>query len=86
MKQLEWFVPVVCAAGGTVREAADHILAMKVLRKIRGRYEFPTRTIESLRDDLPKFWASLPRTDNEPEAPGRSIELLDDELHRRGGV
>ncbi|MEU6431140.1 AAA family ATPase [Microbispora sp. NPDC046973] len=82
--QLSRFVPVLIDAGGTVREAADHVLAMKVLRKIRGRYELRSDTIRALRDDLPKFWAELPAAEGDPDRPIRAIELLDDELHHRG--
>ncbi|WP_440104685.1 AAA family ATPase [Streptosporangium sp. H16] len=84
VKQLSWFVPVVVDAGGTVREAADHALAMKVLRKVRGRYEFRSDTIRALRDDLPKFWAELPAAEGDPDRPIRAVELLNDELHHRG--
>lgn len=85
-KHLDQFVPVVCAAGGTVREAADHVLAMKVLRKIRGRYELRADSIEAFRDELPKYWAVLTSAGTaDQELPDRSIRLLDDELHRRGG-
>jgi len=86
MKQLDRFVPAVCAAGGTIREAADHMLAMKVLRKIRGRYEFRIDVIESFRDDLPKYWSELPGGGGTDLAePVRSLRLLGDELHGRGG-
>jgi hypothetical protein len=82
LEHLKSFVPAMCAAGGSVREAADHVVAMKVLRKIRGHYQFPSTAIDALRDDLPKIWEALPGTGE----PVRSIELLEDELHRRGGA
>lgn len=85
-EQLSRFVPVLIDAGGTVREAADHVLAMKVLRKVRGRYELRSDTIRALRDDLPKFWAELPAAEGDSDRPIRAIELLDDELHHRGEV
>lgn len=80
--QLDDFVSTFVAAGGTVGEAADHVLAMKVLRKVRGRYEFRRDKIAALRDKLPDFWVGL--GDCGLDFPERSIQLLDDELHERG--
>lgn len=39
MKQIETFVPVFFAAGGTKEEALDQMFAVKVLRKLEGAYE-----------------------------------------------
>ena len=39
MKQIETFVPVFVAAGGTKEEALDQMFAVKVLRKLEGAYE-----------------------------------------------
>jgi hypothetical protein len=80
VKYLEAFVPVVCAAGGNEGQAADHALATRVLRKLRGRFEIPVRLIEGLREDLPRFWEPF------GVAPSRSLERLDEEIHHRGGV
>ena len=55
---------------------------MKVLRKVRGRYEFRRDKIAALRDKLPDFWVGL--GDCGLDFPERSIQLLDDELHERG--
>ncbi|MGI5232547.1 hypothetical protein [Actinoallomurus sp. CA-142502] len=77
---LEAFVPVVLAAGGTVGDAADHALATRVLRKLRGRFEIPVPLIEGLREDLPRLWEPF------KTAPHRSLERLDEEIHLRGGV
>jgi AAA domain (dynein-related subfamily) len=82
LKQLGDFVPAFVAAGGAVGEAADHVLAMKVLRKIRGRYEFRRDKIAAFRDELPNFWRGL--GDCGLDRPERSIQLLNDELHERG--
>ncbi|MFN7357387.1 MAG: McrB family protein, partial [Pseudanabaena sp.] len=40
-RQVDSFVPVVVAAGGTVGEATDHIFATKILRKLRDRHDTP---------------------------------------------
>ncbi|MCP4697592.1 MAG: hypothetical protein GY862_12190, partial [Gammaproteobacteria bacterium] len=37
-RQMKHYVPVVIAAGGSLGEAADHILASKLLRKLKDRY------------------------------------------------
>lgn len=79
------FVPVVCAAGGSVGEALDHLLATKVLRKLRGRYDVRTDGLERVHDILAKEWV-------EPNAVGdsgamRSLELVSAELRaKRNGV
>ena len=39
MKQIETFVPVFVAAGGTKEEALDMMFATKILRKLEGAYE-----------------------------------------------
>ncbi|MFZ0042797.1 MAG: AAA family ATPase, partial [Solirubrobacteraceae bacterium] len=82
LNQLDDFVSTFVAAGGTVGEAADHALAVKVLRKVRGRYEFRRDKIAALRDELPDFWLGL--GDCGLDFPERSIQLLEDELHERG--
>jgi hypothetical protein len=80
MRYLEAFVPVVCAAGGSEGQAADHALATRVLRKLRGRFEIPVRQIEGLRKDLPRLWEPF------GTVPSKSLERLDEEIHHRGGV
>jgi hypothetical protein len=82
VNQLDRFVPMMVAAGGTIGEAADHILAMKVLRKIRGRYEFRRDKIVAFHDELPELWRTL--GDCGLDLPIRSLQLLEDELHERG--
>ena len=42
------FVPVVVAAGGTVGEAVDHILATKLLRKVRDRHDTRPEDLDAL--------------------------------------
>lgn len=39
MKQIETFVPVFVAAGGTKEQALDQMFAVKILRKLEGAYE-----------------------------------------------
>lgn len=80
MRYLEAFVPVVCAAGGDKGQAADHALATRVLRKLRGRFEIRISLIEGLREDLPRLWEPF------GTVPSKSLERLDEEIHHRGGV
>ena len=79
-RQMTRYVPVVIAAGGTVGEATDHILATKLLRKIRDRHDNQPADITALRDDILNAWQTL---DNKAE-PVQSRALLRDELHRLG--
>ena len=79
-RQMSFFVPVVRAAGGSRGEATDHILATKLLRKIRDRHDNRPEHIKALRDCIKTEWHRL---DTEAE-PTRSLELLRRELSRFG--
>ena len=60
-RQMEDYVPVVIAAGGSIGEATDHILATKILRKIRDRYENEDRKDElrKLKHKIEDSWSGL---------------------------
>ncbi|WP_375768963.1 hypothetical protein NR798_46040 [Archangium gephyra] len=47
-RQIADFVPVVLASEGTELEAADHLFATKLLRKIRGRHETQQEDLDAL--------------------------------------
>jgi hypothetical protein len=79
-RQLGNFVPVYVAAGGSVSDAADHLLATKILRKLRGRYEIRFDLLRQLRRDLPGLWEQLDNAGH----PRKSLHLLDEEIHKRG--
>ena len=79
-RQMGFYVPVVVAAGGTVGEATDHILATKLLRKIRDRHDNRPENIIALRERIQTGWGLL---DGKHE-PRRSLNLLQQELHRLG--
>jgi hypothetical protein len=79
-RQIGLYVPVVVAAGGTLGEATDHILATKLLRKIRDRHDNRPDDIIALRDRIRSGWN---RFDKKHELR-RSLNLLQQELHRLG--
>lgn len=79
-RQMLSFVPVVLAAGGTMTEAVDHILATKLLRKIRDRHDTRPEDLEALRATIEESW---PRLGSEGE-PKKSISIVRAELRRLG--
>ena len=79
-RQMNRYVPVVIAAGGSVGEAMDHILATKILRKIRDRHDNRPEDIINLRDQIQAGWEKL----DGKGSPDLSLSLLKDELHRLG--
>lgn len=79
-RQMYRYVPVVVAAGGTVGEATDHMLAMRLLRKLKNRHDNRPEHIEKLKQRIKESWPAL---DKQTE-PTRSTELLDSELRRLG--
>lgn len=74
-KQLAKFLPIVIASGGSREEALDHIIASKVFRTLRNRYDIRKEQYVTLRD---KFVEIFPG-----EAPN-SIAILNTELNRLG--
>ena len=79
-QQIRRYVPVVVAAGGTVGEAADHMLAMRLLRKLKNRHDNRPEHLEALRRQIEESWTGL---DKKGE-PTKSFQLLDSELRRLG--
>ncbi|MDF1552526.1 MAG: AAA family ATPase [Deferrisomatales bacterium] len=79
-RQMSFYVPVVVAAEGTLGEATDHILATKLLRKIRDRHDNRPEDIIALRERIQTGWSLL---DKKGE-PLRSLALLRQELQRLG--
>ena len=77
-RQMQRYVPVVIAAGGTEGEAGDHLLAMRLLRKIKDRHSNRPEHLEALKDAIEKSWFDK-RTQ-----PTKSIRLLKKELARLG--
>lgn len=77
-RQIERYVPVVIAAGGTVGEAADHILATRLLRKLKNRHNNRPEHLEDLKQTIVGCWEELEKH----APPAKSIPLLDAELQR----
>lgn len=80
-RQMFDFVPVVMAAGGTVGEAVDHILATKLLRKVRDRHDTRPEDLSALSDRITEAWPKLDKT----AGTLRSSSIVRDELRRLGG-
>ena len=74
------YVPVVVAAGGTAGEATDHMLAMRLLRKLENRHDNRPERVEALKQRVRESWLEL----DEQWGPTKSIALLDSELRRLG--
>ncbi|MFP4692977.1 MAG: hypothetical protein ACLFM2_03835 [Halothece sp.] len=76
--QMERFIPVVIAAGGSLGEALDHILATKILRKVRDRYDIPVNDFRELKAILNNEWSEIDSTTK----PTVSLHLINTEIHR----
>jgi hypothetical protein len=71
---------VVVAAGGSVGEATDHLLAMRLLRKLKNRHDNRPEHLDALRQQIEGAWRDL-----DPKSrPQRSTEILLSELRRLG--
>ena len=79
-RQMRRYVPVVVAAGGTAGEATDHMLAMRLLRKLENRHDNRPERVEALKQRVRESWLEL----DEQWGPTKSIALLDSELRRLG--
>jgi hypothetical protein len=78
-RQVRSFVPVLVACGGSAREAADHIVATKILRKLRGHYEVRVEDLRRLESELPAMLEGL----DGDGPPAKTLRVLELELRRR---
>lgn len=78
-RQVQQFVPVIRACGGTVSEAADHIVSTKIIRTIRHRHDNRADYLEQLADLIESRWSRVAK-DGRPE---RSLARLNEELADR---
>lgn len=81
--QIEVFLPVVMACGGTWAEATDDILSMKVLRKIRNRYEIQHSDIDHLLDCLDEAWKKSGEKDGLEKGLPKSYRLVKSEQGKK---
>lgn len=72
------FVPVDIAAGGSLGEALDHIVATKVLQKIKGRHSIRPEALEELSEHLSNSWI------DPVYGPDRSQRVIQDQLSELG--
>ncbi len=82
-RQAELYIPVILAAGGTMAEAIDHLLATKVLRKLRNRHDIRPEYLKELQVAL------VDETGKSRVVKGelsRSVDLVSEELRRLGMV
>jgi hypothetical protein len=77
-RQARAFVPVVIAAGGSPGEALDHLVAMRILRKIRDRHATRVDDIDALRAVFDKPWSAF----SKKYPATRCIDLLNAETKR----
>lgn len=78
--QMSKFVPVVIECGGSIGEATDHILATKLLRKIRNRHDNTVEDVTELREVVRTAWQDHDKT----AGPVKSMAILEEELRRLG--
>lgn len=80
-RQIDSFVPVIIEAGGNPGEAADHIIATKLLRKLSGRFDLSASQLRDFQGQLKKAWARF----DEGNPPEKCEELLNKEIKRLSG-
>jgi hypothetical protein len=78
-EQARSYTAVVRGAGGDLEEATDHVLATKLLRKVRGRYQIRRDHLSSAEEVIRRCWQQA-KLRGEPEA---SLALLVDEQRKR---
>lgn len=78
-EQARTYTAVVCGAGGRIEEAADHVLATKLLRKVRGQYQIRRDHLSSAEEVIRRSWKQADLI-GEPEA---CFSLLADEQRKR---
>jgi len=76
-RQMCHYIPVVLAAGGSLTEATDHILATKILRKIRDRHDTQPADLKELQNAIKDYWSEL-----DANEPVKSLKILELELQR----
>lgn len=78
--QLKRYLPVIVEAGGSTTEAMDHLLATKILRKLKDRHDVRAAVLEKLRQQILEGWL-----EKLPMKPERSLAVLDEEIRKKKG-
>lgn len=86
-RQVQDYLPVVKASGGSAGEAIDHVIATKLIRKIRGRHD---NRPEHVRELLDQVRSGLTGVDSQwfrstDPSEIRSVTMLTDEYEKLGG-
>lgn len=81
--QLRNYIPVLVASGGNLSEGLDSILAQKLLRKLKGRFDLSADEMVKLKTRITSVW----ETDSQLSTgiPEQSVGLIETELRRLGG-
>ena len=80
-RQMESFIPVVVASGGSLGEAVDHLVATKLLRKLRGRFDIGANQLKEFQEHMIKSWDALEKN----QLPEKCCDLLERETKRLSG-
>jgi hypothetical protein len=80
--QIRRYVPVLVACGGSVSEGLDTILAHKLLRKVKGRFDISADELSKLKSRIASVWSEHPGLKS--ARPDRSNDLITAELRRLG--
>lgn len=76
-KQIKLFIPVFSALGGNEANALDYLIASKILRSIKGRYDLQETTLNEMKDELENNFKNKFGGDAK-----KSLEIIDKELNR----
>jgi len=76
-KQIKLFTPVFEALEGDIANALDHIIASKILRSIKGRYDLQETILKEMKDELENGF----NTNFKGEAK-KSLKIVNAELSR----
>lgn len=80
--QMERYIPVLIACGGSIGEGLDNLVAHKLLRKIKGRFDLSSESLASLSQQLINIWDTNPALKD--SFPEKSLEILEIERKRLG--
>lgn len=76
-KQIREFIPVYVSLGGTTSDALDHIIASKIIRTIKGRYDLQESTLNNLKDELNTNFRKKIKG-----KPYKSLKIINEELDK----